>query len=111
MGFFGNRKKKKTEKREGGRDQRGTAGQGQNGEMTDELWAVITAAVTASNESAIPGLTSEESVALFTAAIAAWEDDMNPYTNLVIRPIDRRAGQIPAWGVAGNRETIEARKM
>lgn len=52
-----------------------------------------------------------EIIAVISAAIAAIEGESGATTNLIIRKIDRSAGVIPAWGVAGNREQIETRKM
>ena len=111
MAFFGKRKKRGTTGSEGEKAPGRNPAPGEDGALTDELRAVISAAVAATSEGIIPGLSAEESVALLTAAALAWEADQVACTNLSIRPIDRSAGQIPAWGVAGNREAIESRKM
>lgn len=52
-----------------------------------------------------------ELIAVISAAIAAYEGEAGATTNLIIRKIDRTAGVIPAWGVAGNREQIDTRRM
>jgi hypothetical protein len=64
----------------------------------------------ASSAAAADKDTEAELAAVFAAAIAAYEDDMGAgvRTNLYIRKIDRSAGVRPAWGVAGNRESIES---
>jgi hypothetical protein len=87
MGLFGKRKK--------------NAATG-SAVAVDELLAVIGAAVAASD--------SAEHIAVISAAIAAYEGD-SVQSNLRIGKIDRTAGRIPAWGVAGNRESIDVRRM
>jgi hypothetical protein len=67
-----------------------------------ELMAVLSAAVAAAS--------SDEHIAVIAAALAAYEDG-GAQTDLVIRKIDRAAGTIPAWGVMGNREQIDTRRM
>lgn len=52
-----------------------------------------------------------ELIAVISAAIAAYESDTGVTTDLIIRKIDRTAGVVPAWGVAGNREQIDTRRM
>lgn len=52
-----------------------------------------------------------ELIAVISAAIAAYEGEAGATSNLIIRKIDRTAGVIPAWGVAGNREQIDTRRM
>lgn len=52
-----------------------------------------------------------ELIAVLSAAIAAYEGEAGATTNLVIRKINRTAGSIPAWGVAGNRDSIDTRRM
>ncbi len=52
-----------------------------------------------------------ELIAVISAAIAAYEGEMGATSNLIIRKINRTAGVIPAWGVAGNREQIDTRRM
>ncbi|MDR0357653.1 MAG: hypothetical protein LBH63_04725 [Clostridiales Family XIII bacterium] len=86
MGLFGRKKKKAVD----------SAG------VSDELLAVIGAAVSASNDSA--------HIVAIAAAVAAYESD-SVRSDLLIRKIDRTAGCVPAWGVAGNREAIDARRM
>ncbi|MDR3072638.1 MAG: hypothetical protein LBU41_04020 [Clostridiales Family XIII bacterium] len=70
--------------------------------VNDELLAVLTAAVSAYDNA--------ELIAVISAAIAAYEEN-DAQTDLVIRRIDRRYEMRPAWGVAGNRESIDARRM
>jgi hypothetical protein len=67
-----------------------------------ELMAVLSAAVAAAS--------SDEHIAVIAAALAAYEDG-GAQTDLRIRKIDRAAGVIPAWGVMGNREQIDTRRM
>lgn len=55
--------------------------------------------------------TDEELIAVISAAIAAYESGSGASTDLIIRKINRAAGIIPAWGVAGNREQIDTRRM
>lgn len=50
-------------------------------------------------------------IAVISAAIAAYESENGVSTNLIIKKINRTAGVIPAWGVAGNREQIDTRRM
>lgn len=59
----------------------------------------------------VAATTDAELIAVISAAIAAYEGEAGASTNLIIRKINRAAGVIPAWGVAGNRENIELRKM
>ncbi|MDR1778431.1 MAG: OadG family protein [Clostridiales Family XIII bacterium] len=70
--------------------------------MSDELVAVLTAAVAAADSSQL--------VAVLTAAVHAYRDS-EAGSELTIRKIDRRAGVRPAWAVAGNRESIETRRF
>lgn len=73
------------------------------GIANDEILSVITAAVvTASN--------AEEHLAVIAVAIAVYEAD-NAQTCLSISKINRSAGVPPAWGVAGNREAIDVRRI
>jgi hypothetical protein len=67
-----------------------------------ELMAVLSAAVAAAS--------SDEHIAVIAAALAAYEDG-GAQTDLRISRIDRAAGTIPAWGVMGNREQIDTRRM
>jgi len=59
--------------------------------------------------------TDDVMAVVFAAAIAAYEDDEygaeDAVTDLKIKNIDRSAGVLPAWGVAGNRESIDARRF
>jgi hypothetical protein len=50
-------------------------------------------------------------IAVITAAISAYEGESVATSDLIIRKINRTAGVIPAWGVAGNREQIDTRRM
>lgn len=59
----------------------------------------------------VTSTTDAELIAVISAAIAAYEGESGATTNLIIRKIDRTAGVVPAWGVAGNRENIDLRKM
>ncbi|MDR0596519.1 MAG: hypothetical protein LBG50_03155 [Clostridiales Family XIII bacterium] len=70
--------------------------------MDGELLAVLGAAVAASS--------SDEHIAVIAAAIAAYEDG-GAQTNLRVQKINRVAGVIPAWGMLGNREAIESRRI
>ncbi|MDR1028231.1 MAG: hypothetical protein LBL63_02300 [Clostridiales Family XIII bacterium] len=68
---------------------------------SEELSAVIGAAIAASEDGT--------RIAVIGAAIAAYEAD-RVHSDLRIGKIDRTAGCIPAWGVAGNREAIDVRR-
>ncbi len=70
-------------------------------------------AVSAAAEVAVDAnvLSDADLIAVITAAVAAYESENSASTNLIIRKIDRTAGVIPAWGVAGNREQIDTRRM
>jgi hypothetical protein len=93
MGLFGRKKKDKSIEK---------TSVASNALGSEELLAVIGAAVAASEDAA--------HIAVIGAAIAAYESD-NVRSDLRIAKINRIAGQIPAWGIAGNRDAIDARRM
>ncbi|MDR2156980.1 MAG: hypothetical protein LBO81_04280 [Clostridiales Family XIII bacterium] len=97
MGLFGKKKKKATT---GIRFEEAASASG--GVDPGMLPAVIGAAVAAYEDA--------ERIAVIGAAIAAYESS-DVRTELKIAKIDRKAGLIPAWGVAGNRESIDVRRM
>ena len=53
---------------------------------------------------------SEETIAVISAAVAAYEAEQYTQT-LYIRKLNRAAGARPAWGVAGTNEAIDARNI
>jgi len=55
--------------------------------------------------------TDNEIIAVISAAVAAYRSGTGATTNLIIRKINRTSGVIPAWGVSGNREQIDTRRM
>jgi hypothetical protein len=88
----------------------------------DELTAVLSAAVAsyeADSFTAFAGSPAQmELAAVISAAVAAYESGgVNfPYigtgpSGLYVRKLNRNAGFVPAWGVMGNREAIDARRF
>jgi alkylhydroperoxidase/carboxymuconolactone decarboxylase family protein YurZ len=68
----------------------------------EELLAVIAAAIATQDD--------DELIAVIGAAIAAYEND-EVRSSLIVRKINRAAGIVPAWGVAGNREALDTRRF
>jgi hypothetical protein len=95
MGLFG--RKKRTAATDARKASAAAAGI-----VSDEILSVIGAAVAASD--------TEEHLAVIAAAIATYEADNAP-SRLCISKINRSVGVIPAWGVAGNRDAIDVRRI
>jgi hypothetical protein len=92
------------------------------GAVPDEMAAVLSAAVRAYEADSISSFAGSpaqmELSAVISAAIAAYEGGGTalPYigtgpSGFYVRKLNRNSGFVPAWGVMGNREAIDARRF
>ena len=59
---------------------------------------------------AVPGTVSDELIAVIAAAVAAYEAEQFRQT-LYIQKVNRTCGTRPVWGVIGTQEAIDTRRM